>query len=58
MIRIIAQAILSAAGVIVAFFIPKDDFSYPIYQLVVSLLMIALAAVLVWYGPRLISRKE
>ncbi|MFN3320059.1 MAG: hypothetical protein ACK43M_15025 [Allorhizobium sp.] len=54
MVRIIAQAILSAAGVIVALFIPKDEIGYPIYQLIVSLLMIVAAAIIVWYWPRLV----
>ena len=54
MVRTIAQAILSAAGVFVAGFIPKDDIGYPVYQLLVSLLMIVAAAIVVWYGPRLL----
>lgn len=47
MVRVVAQAILSAAGVVVAFFVSEDTIAYGVYQLVVSLIMIALAAVLV-----------
>ncbi|MBN9047406.1 MAG: hypothetical protein J0H18_17330 [Rhizobiales bacterium] len=56
MVRIIAQAILSAAGVIVAFFVSRDEANYPVYQMVVSLLMLIVAAVLVWYVPRIMKR--
>jgi hypothetical protein len=58
MVRIVAQAILSAAGVIVAFFVSENDIGYPIYQMIVSLLLIVVAALLVWYVPRLIRRNN
>lgn len=53
MVRIIAQVILSAAGVIVAFFVSRDEANYPVYQMAVSLLMLVIAALLVWYVPKL-----
>ncbi|WP_454855110.1 hypothetical protein [Rhizobium binxianense] len=56
MIRIVVQAILSAAGVIVALFVSERDAGFPVYQMVVSLLMIVVAALLVWYVPRLLGR--
>ena len=54
MVRILAQVILSAAGVIVAIFVSRDEVGFPVYQLVVSLLLIAVSGVIVWYGPRAI----
>ncbi|MFB9947945.1 hypothetical protein ACFFP0_03745 [Rhizobium puerariae] len=58
MLRILAQAILSAAGVIVAFFVSEGDVSYPVYQMVVSLVLIVIAALLVWYVPKLTRRND
>lgn len=54
MIRILAQAILSAAGVIAALFVPAGELGYPIVQAVVALIGIVIAAVLSWYGDRLL----
>jgi len=56
MLRILAQAILSAAGVVAAFFVTREDAAFPIYQLAVTLVAIALVAVVVWYGPLLWRR--
>ncbi|UVV70936.1 hypothetical protein [Brucella anthropi] len=56
MVRIIAQVILSAAGVIVAFFVLRDEANYPVYQMAVSLLMLVIAALLVWYVPKIMKR--
>ncbi|HHV69197.1 MULTISPECIES: hypothetical protein [Brucella/Ochrobactrum group] len=56
MVRIIAQVILSAAGVIVAFFVSRDEANYPVYQMAVSLLMLVIAALLVWYVPKIMKR--
>ncbi len=55
MIRVIAQAILSAAGVIAALFVPRDDIGFPIAQAVVALIGIVAAAVLSWYGSRILT---
>lgn len=55
MIRIIVQAILSAAGVIAALFLSPDDIGFPVVQGVVALLGIVVAAVLTWYGGTIIA---
>lgn len=52
MLRIISQAILSAAGVIGAFFVARDTAGFAVYQMVISLVLIVIAAVVVWYWPQ------
>ncbi|TCO07375.1 hypothetical protein EV666_1331 [Camelimonas lactis] len=49
MVRILAQAILSAAGVVVALFVSRDAVGFPVYQMVGALFLIAALAVIVWY---------
>ena len=55
MVRILAQAILSAAGVVVALFVSRDAVGFPDYEMVGTLLLIAALAVIVWYGPRVVK---
>ncbi|KAB2761292.1 hypothetical protein F9K97_21605 [Brucella anthropi] len=55
MVRILAQAILSAAGVVVALFVSRDAVGFPVYEMVGTLLLIAALAVIVWYGPRVVK---
>jgi len=50
---IIAQAILSAAGVFVALFVTRDTPGFPVYQFVVSLIFLAVAAAIVMYWPKI-----
>jgi hypothetical protein len=47
MLRVVAQAILLAAGIVAAFFVTRPNAAFPFYQLAVTLGAIALAAVAV-----------
>lgn len=51
MIGILAHAILSAAGVVATIFVSRDAVGFPVYEMVVSLYLIAALAVIVWFGP-------
>lgn len=52
MLTTIAEAILSPAGALVALFVNEDSASFPIYQLFVSLVALALIALMVMEGTR------
>lgn len=48
MIRIIAQTILSAAGVIVALFVSRDEANFPLLQMALSMVGLLVAALIIW----------
>ncbi|MCB5201575.1 hypothetical protein LH464_03655 [Neorhizobium sp. T786] len=52
MLTLIAEAILAAAGVVVAIFIHEGHAAFPVYQLLVLLSAMPIAAVVILYGSR------
>ena len=56
MLRLIWQSILWGAGFIAALFIAEEDAAFPVYQLVVALVAMAVASALIWYAPLLWRR--
>lgn len=52
MLRMIAEAILLPAGAIVSQFVSQANVGFPIYQLVVALLAMAVFAALLLYGSQ------
>lgn len=52
MIRAIAQAILSAAGVVAAHFLSPDEPDFPLIQLSISLVWLMVSALVIWWVTR------
>lgn len=50
MFRIITDALLLPAGTIVAMLVPEGHAAFPVYQLIVSLIAMAVIGILLLYG--------
>jgi len=58
MLREITQIILSLAGVIAAFFVSPDSTNFNFMQLGIVLIMMIVAALIIWCIPELFRRNN
>ncbi len=58
MLRIIAQAILWISGLIAAFFVAKDEPNFPLLQMTVGLVLLAVVSVVIWWITNPDKRKK